>query len=90
VVYLTIITLSAGVFLRITIPTSPVFFSGSQHLEWYEAIVLSLSSFHGRGFFPSGISLGDPVAVVAAIEAVVRLFIELVLIATFTQRFFAR
>jgi hypothetical protein len=49
-----------------------------------------LSSFHGRGFLPSGISLRDPVAVVAAIEVVVGLFVELVLIATFTQRFLAR
>ncbi|HEY7093399.1 MAG TPA: hypothetical protein VH393_09485 [Ktedonobacterales bacterium] len=89
-VYLGVISIFAGVFLGITSRASPVFFSGSQHLEWYEAIVLSLSSFHGRGFFPSGISLGDPVAVVAAIEAVVGLFIELVLIAAFTQRFFAR
>jgi uncharacterized protein YjbI with pentapeptide repeats len=90
VVYLSVVAIFAGIFLGVTNPASPLFFSGSQHLEWYEAIVLSLSSFHGRGFFPSGISLGDPVAVVAAIEAVVGLFIELVLIATFTQRFFAR
>ena len=32
-------------------------------LHWYEALVLSLSSFHGRGFFPAdrpGRSPGDP------------------------------
>jgi hypothetical protein len=69
---------------------SPIFLGGSQHLEWYEALVLSLSSFHGRGFFPQGISLGDPVAIAAAFEAVTGLFIELVVIATFTQRFFSR
>ena len=89
-VYLTVIGLFAATFLAVTAPTSPIFYGGSQPLEWYEAIVLSLSSFHGRGFFPSDISLGNPVAVVAALEAVIGLFIELVLIATFTQRFFAR
>jgi len=59
----------------------------SSPLQWYEALVLSLSSFHGRGFFPSTLSLGDPVAVLAAIEAVIGLFIELTLIATFSRRF---
>jgi hypothetical protein len=53
----------------------------------YEALVLSLSSFHGRGFFPSTISLGDPLAIIAAAEAVIGLFIELLFIATFSRRF---
>lgn len=57
-------------------------------LRWYEALVLSLSAFHGRGFFPQSLSLGDPVAVLAAIEAVIGLFIELIFIATFSRRFF--
>jgi hypothetical protein len=55
-------------------------------LQWYEALVLSLSSFHGRGFFPTTLTLGDPVAMLAACEAVFGLFIELILIATFTRR----
>ncbi len=58
-------------------------------LQWYEALVLSLASFHGRGFFPQGINLGDPVAILAAGEAVVGLFVEISFIATFTQRYFA-
>lgn len=57
------------------------------HLRWYEALVLSLSSFHGRGFFPQTLSLGDPFAIIAAIEAVIGLFIEIILIATFSRRF---
>jgi hypothetical protein len=64
--------------------------TASASLHWQEALVLSISSFHGRGFFPTTITLGDPVALVAAAEAVIGLFIELVFIATFTQRFFAR
>ena len=64
------------------------FFTGDAYqLKWYEALVLSLSSFHGRGFFPQMISLGDPLAIIAAIEAVIGLFIELMLIATFSRRF---
>jgi hypothetical protein len=57
-------------------------------LQWYEALVLSVSSFHGRGFFQPVQSLGDPVAILAAAEAVIGLLIEISFIATFTQRFF--
>jgi uncharacterized protein YjbI with pentapeptide repeats len=57
-------------------------------LPWYEALILSVSSFHGRGFFQPLQSLGDPVAALAAIEAVIGLLIEISFIATFTQRFF--
>jgi hypothetical protein len=60
------------------------------HLTWDEALVLSVSSFHGRGFFTSGISLGDTLARLAAAEAIIGLLIEITFIATFTQRFFAR
>lgn len=61
-----------------------------QPLQWYEALVLSVSSFHGRGFFQPVQSLGDPVAILASIEAVFGLFIEVSFIATFTQRVFGK
>jgi hypothetical protein len=35
-------------------------------------------------------SLGDPVAIIAAAEAIIGLLIEISFIATFTQRFFGR
>jgi hypothetical protein len=58
-----------------------------------DAFVYSLTSFHGRGFFP-GLegkhSLHDPLIMLAAFEATVGLFIEISFIATFTQRFFGR
>jgi hypothetical protein len=55
------------------------------------AFVFSVTSFHGRGFFPGeGLALDDPITVLAALEAIVGLFIEISFIATFTQRFFAR
>jgi uncharacterized protein YjbI with pentapeptide repeats len=59
-------------------------------LSWDEALVLSVSSFHGRGFFLQNIALSDVYARLAAAEAVIGLFIEICFIATFTQRFFRR
>jgi hypothetical protein len=56
-------------------------------LSWDEAVVLSLTSFHGRGFFPGTLPLGDWVARLGAVEAVIGLFIELAFIATFSRRF---
>ena len=37
------------------------------------SVVLSMTSFHGRGFFPGGIGLDDPLTMLAAIEAFVDL-----------------
>lgn len=55
------------------------------------AFVFSMTSFHGRGFFPgNNISLDDPLTVLAAFEALVGLIIEVTFIATLTQRFFNR
>jgi uncharacterized protein YjbI with pentapeptide repeats len=62
-----------------------------------EAFVYSLTSFHGRGFLPGlpGLehrptSLNDPLVVLAALEAIIGLFIEISFIATFTQRYFGK
>lgn len=64
------------------------------HLPFFpDAFVYSLTSFHGRGFFPglgSENSLHNPLVIMAAFEAVVGLLIEISFIATFTQRFFGR
>lgn len=59
-------------------------------LNGYEALVLSISSFHGRGFFQPVQSPGDLVALLAAVEAVFGLLIEISFIAAFTQRHFGR
>jgi uncharacterized protein YjbI with pentapeptide repeats len=64
--------------------------AGSHHLTWYEALVVSLTAFHGRGFFADQFKPGDPQAFVAAIEAVIGLLIEISFIATFTQRFLGK
>lgn len=60
------------------------------HLSPSEALIFSVTSFHGRGFLPGPFTLGSPVTGLAALEAVVGLFIEISFIATFTQRFFGR
>jgi uncharacterized protein YjbI with pentapeptide repeats len=60
------------------------------HVDFSEALILSISSFHGRGFLPQTITLGDPYARIAVVEAVFGLVIEVSFIATFTQRFFAK
>jgi len=60
------------------------------HLTWDQALVLSVSSFHGRGFFEQDITLGSGYARLAATEAVLGLLIEISFIATFTQRFFGK
>src|SRR5215469_17503037 len=84
VAYLGIVASFAAIFWAVT---NFLHTHGQQPLQWYEAIVLSLSSFHGRGFFTNTINLGDPLAIVGALEAVMGLFIELIFIATFSRRF---
>jgi hypothetical protein len=56
------------------------------------ALIFSVASFHGRGFFPTSLHLmlENPLIQLAAVEAFVGLVIEVSFIATFTQRFFAR
>jgi hypothetical protein len=51
------------------------------------------NTVHGRGFFPGlehGASLNNPLVMLAALEAMVGLIIEVSFIATFTQRFLGR
>lgn len=73
----------------ISIFSAIYYFLGS-HLAWYEAVVISMTAFHGRGFFPAAFSPGDPFAFAAAFEAFVGLIIEVTFIATLTQRLFRK
>jgi hypothetical protein len=89
--YVAVILVFAAAYFAITnFGATPFLPTQSTPLVWYEALVLSISSFHGRGLFPTGLSLGDPLAMFAAAEAIIGLLIEITFIATFTQRFFAR
>lgn len=54
------------------------------------ALIFSITSFHGRGFFPGGLTLDAPTTILAASEAIIGLIIEVSFIATFTQRFFGK
>jgi uncharacterized protein YjbI with pentapeptide repeats len=67
-----------------------IYFLLGSHLAWNEAIVISMTAFHGRGFFPNQFHPGDLQALVAAIEAFVGLLIEVTFIATLTQRLFGK
>jgi len=85
IAYLLVIAIFAVIYFTLGMATA-----STHHLEWYEALVVSLTAFHGRGFFADQFKPGDLQAFVAAIEAVVGLLIEISFIATFTQRFFGR
>jgi uncharacterized protein YjbI with pentapeptide repeats len=67
-----------------------IYYALGSHLSWNEALVISMTAFHGRGFFPGTFSPGDPLAFASAVEAFVGLIIEVTLIATLTQRFFGK
>ena len=89
--YLAVVAGFAFMYMQVThgwVPFGLPAPSSLAPLPWYEALILSVSSFHGRGFFQPLQSLGDPIAALAAIEAVIGLLIEISFIATFTQRFF--
>ncbi len=66
-------------------------FAGNQpSMSPLYALIISIISFHGRGFFPGGFLPTLPMAVFAACEAVIGLTIEISFIATFTQRYFGK
>jgi len=56
------------------------------HIAPLDAVVLSITSFHGRGFFPaSNAPPGSPMMILAALEAILGLVIEMSLIITFVR-----
>lgn len=68
-------------------------FLGELALYPPDAFVFSIMSFHGRGFFPSlsqETNLHNPLVMLAALEAIIGLLIEISFITTFTQRFLGR
>lgn len=81
--YLLVITVFATTYFIIGHKVGPV-------LSPLGSFVFSVTSFHGRGFFPGGIGLDDPLTVLAALEAFIGLLIEITLIATLTQRLFGK
>jgi uncharacterized protein YjbI with pentapeptide repeats len=59
-------------------------------LSLVNALGLSMTSFHGRGFFPGVTQLDDTMTILTSIEAFVGLVLEATFIATLTQRFFGK
>jgi len=74
VAYLLVITAFATAYFLIGRMVGPV-------LSPVGSFVFSMTSFHGRGFFPGGIGLDDPLTILAALEAFVGLLIEVTFIA---------
>ncbi len=81
--YLLVITAFATAYFIVGHTVGPV-------LSPLGSFVFSMTSFHGRGFFPGGIGLDDPLTVLAALEAFIGLLIEVTFIATLTQRLFGK
>src|SRR5258708_2276883 len=81
--YLIVITAFATAYFIIGRIVGPV-------LSPVGSFVFSMTSFHGRGFFPGGITLDDPLTILAAIEAFIGLLVEVTFIATLTQRLFGK
>lgn len=55
-------------------------------LSLLEAVIISITAFHGRGFIATTFQIGSPLAVVSAVETMLGLVVEICFIASFTQR----
>jgi pentapeptide repeat protein len=68
----------------------PTCFTGPIHFSWWQALLFSIVSFHGRVQPATEVGVSYTFTWIAAIESILGLLIELSFIATFTQRFFAK
>jgi uncharacterized protein YjbI with pentapeptide repeats len=75
-------------FAAVYFISSNFFGLGVAQLSVHDAIIESFVSFHGRGFVITTLRSGDPMAGVTVVEAIFGLFVEAILIATFSRRFF--
>ena len=83
VVYLLVIGIFACIYSVLGMVNGP-------HQSFGELLMLSMTSFHGRGLFPDQLAMNGSQAFVATIEAIIGLVIEVSFIAAFVQRFFRR
>jgi len=81
-------------YLSIILGFGLLYFLSGQDVEPHYsplyALLVSIISFHGRGFFPSGFLPTMPMVVLGACEAIIGVTIEISFIATFTQRYFGK
>ncbi len=60
---------------------------GELHLSSMGVLVFSVTAFHGRGLFPSNPSYDDVLTVLAAVEAIIGLLMEMCAVAVLVQKF---
>jgi len=82
VVYVLLVSLFAGLYYVFGLSHPP-------HMGWLEALILSITAFHGR-VFSSPFLPDSPQSIVTACEAIVGFTFEGIFIAMLTQRFFNR
>lgn len=82
IAYVLLILLFAGLYYGLDLNHLP-------HINLPDALILSVTAFHGR-VFSSPFQLGSPQGVVTACEAVIGFLFEGIFIAMLTQRFFGR
>ena len=82
VAYILLISLFAALYYIFGLSYAP-------HISKVEAVILSITAFHGR-VFSSPFHLESPQGVVTAVEAITGLLFEGIFIAMLTQRFFGR
>ena len=90
--YVAVIATFTGLYLLASAETPPfdvISVSQSIHapLAWYDALALSVSAFHGRGFFQLPLRADDLSALLAVIESFIGLFVELGVVAAFARRY---
>lgn len=83
IAYLLIVSICAGAYFILGIYYEP-------HLSLLEAVLTSITAFHGRVFSEPFIQPGSPQLWVTAFEAVAGLVVEGVFIAMLTQKFFGK
>jgi uncharacterized protein YjbI with pentapeptide repeats len=86
------VSLTHGLLTRVitAMGMRPPIGASLHRLRGYEAIVLSMTSFHGGGFLQLATMPSDKVAILAALEAALGLVFEFTFLAAFIRRFFAR
>jgi len=83
VAYLFIVLLCAGAYFVLGIYYEP-------HLSFLDAVLISVTAFHGRVFSEPFLHSGEPQLWVTAFEAVMGLVVEGVFIAMLAQKFFGK
>jgi uncharacterized protein YjbI with pentapeptide repeats len=77
--YLLVVGAFAAAYFELT--------AGGPALSWSDALIASVTAFHGRGFFPTTLPFGGLRATLATGEALVGLLMEIGVVIAFIQRY---